>query len=385
MKLLILGSKEYPMGTNADDPLPSGGIETYTDNLIRELVKYDMSINVITRLFCRTEKYERFDNLEIHRVKWLQGPMFRNPTFNLNSFIKAMTLESDIVLSCGPVASFFNIILRQIKGSRSVLCPSGISSVQPQYNFLLRLLLYRLERFVYSHGDVVVFLSREDLRGFRNKLGFLPKCYKIIPPGVDVSQFSIFKSSRIQREFDLGQDIIISFIGRLIETKGTRYLLDAIPLIKGENFKVLIVGSGPDQRELIERVKKLGIKDKVVFTGFRKDISEILSVTDIFVLPSISEGLPIALLESMASQCACVVTDIGLPIEDKVTGYVVPPRDSLKLANAINKLLDDPDLMNSLKRNARTYVQENHSWQAAGALYRQLFAGLIEKNGDNAP
>jgi len=237
MKLLILGSKEYPMGTNADDPLPSGGIEIYTENLVRVLVGYDMSINIITRLFSKTEKYEIINNLEIHRVKWLQGALLRNPTFNLNSFMKATTLESDVVLSFGPVASFFNIILRQMKGSSSVLCPSGISSVQAQYSFLLRLLLYRLERFVYSHGDVIVFLSREDQRGFGNKLGFLPKCFKIIPPGVEISKFSISKSEKILREFDLGQRIIISFMGRLIETKGTRYLLDAIPLIKGENFK----------------------------------------------------------------------------------------------------------------------------------------------------
>jgi glycosyltransferase involved in cell wall biosynthesis len=376
MKLLILGSKEYPLGANTDDPMPSGGIEVYTENLVKELQKYEIDIKLISRRFRGIPPHENEGNLDVFRVPWLNGFVLRNPTFNLCAFLKALTLDFDVILGNGPVASFFGLILSRFKNARILIRPAGVAFVQPQYNNPLKRLLYRLERFVYSRGDVIIFLSKEEKNEFYRKLGFLPEKYVIIPTGVNVSDFRISKSMKIVEEFGLNGKTVITFVGRLIETKGVKYLIEAIDLLKENDIKVIIVGSGPDLKRHKDQARSMNLQEKVVFAGFRRDISEILSVTDIFVLPSLSEGLPIALLEAMASGCACVVTDIGLPVKDMENGLVVPSKDPAGMAKGINKLLDDSLLRKDIGSNARAYIEINHSWHKAAKSYMQLFQDL---------
>lgn len=384
MRVLILGSKEYPMGTNTGDPCPSGGIEVYTENLINELLNFDVEVSIISRRFAGAPEYERVQNLHIYRVPWIKGHLLRNPTFNFISFVKAMSLDYDVILCNGPISSFFGVLLSKLKKRPIIMCPSGIAWVQPQYNVILKKLLRQLEIFTYSHGDCIVFLSKQDQFQFEKKLGFLPQHSDVIPTGVNLSDFNNPLSwSRID-EFGLQGSRVITFVGRLIEVKGVNYLIDAINLVKSNDYKLLIVGSGTECEHLLKQTESLGLQDKIIFTGFRTYIPEILSITDIFVLPSLSEGLPIALLEAMAAGCACIVTDIGLPVENLVTGLVVSPKNPPEIADAIDALLEDPALMEYLGNNARAYVEENHSWKNVGTEYMQLFQRL-HQNQDYSP
>lgn len=372
MRILILGSKEYPMGTNTDDPFPSGGVEVYTENLVNELLNFDVEISIITRIFAGTSEYERVQNLHIYRVPWIKGLLLRNPTFNFFSFIKAISLDYDIILCNGPISSFFGVLLSKLKKCPIIMCPSGIAWVQPQYNVILKKLLQQLEIFTYSHGDCIIFLSEQDQFQFEKKLGFLPRHSAVISTGVNISDFNNPVSvSRID-EFGLRGSRVITFVGRLIEVKGVNYLIDAINLVKSNDYKLLIVGSGAEYEHLVKQTESLGLQNKVIFTGFRADIPEILSITDIFVLPSLSEGLPLALLEAMASGCACVIADIGLPVENLVTGLVVPPKNPPEIASAIDALLEDPILMRDIGINARMYVEKKHSWRNVGEEYMRL-------------
>lgn len=375
MRVLVLGSKEYPMGTNVNDTLPSGGFEVYTENLVRELLRYDINILVITRKFKNTKIYEKLDNLEIYRVPWLKGFLLRNPTFNLFSFFRALTLDYEVILSNGLIASFCGFLLSKYKGCKIVMCPAGIAYVQPQYKGTLHHLLYQLERFTYSKADCLVLLSKQEQEAFKNKMGFLPNQVEIIATGVDIPTTN---KNKILQEFNINNESIITFVGRLIKVKGVEYLIQAANMINADNFKIIIVGDGSEYENLISLVNNLHLHEKVIFTGFRQDIPDILAATDIFVLPSLSEGLPIALLEAMASGCACVVTDIGLPIEHGKTGLVVPSADSEAIASAIVKLLDNPKLRRYIEENAREYVKREHTWEKAGEKYMELFNKLKE-------
>lgn len=371
MRILLLGSKEYPLGTS-DDPLPSGGIEAYIENFVRELSKDKrVEIEIITRSFTGTQKHEKKDNIEIYRVPWVRGFFFRNISFNLMAFLKALRLDFDIIHANGPIAGFFGFIIGAIKKKPIVATPHGLALGQPQYGRGIQFFFSLIERAAYSRASCVVFLSEQEKEVFYKKLGFLPKAWRVILPGIDFTKFENANPESIKKEFNLGSKYCVTFIGRLIEVKGVEYLISAVKEVEN-NFAVLLVGDGP-QREKLERMAK--IENKVVFTGSRSDVPNILSATDIFVLPSLSEGLPMSLLEAMASGCACVVTDIGLPVRDRETALVVPPKEPKKLAEAIEALLKDKKLREKLGKNAREEARK-FSWEEAAEEYMGVFKSV---------
>ncbi len=139
---------------------------------------------------------------------------------------------------------------------------------------------------------------------------------------------------------------MIGTIAHLTDHKGHTYLLDAIPQVLKEfpHSFFLFVGDGELKDSLKTKSRILGIRDRVFFTGFREDIPEILSILDLFVLPSHLEGLCTSLMDAMYMGVPIVATTAGgIPevIENGKTGLLVPPKDPIALAEAIIKLLKD--------------------------------------------
>lgn len=377
LKLLALGSKEYPMGTNkGDDPQSSGGIEIYVDNFIGELAKEeDIEIKVITRKFRETKNYERDGNVEVYRVSWIKGFYFRNLSFNFSALLHGLKLDLEVIHAHGPFATLFGLILAKIKRKPLIATPHGLALQQPQYHKFLKYILKKLERFVYSRANHVIFLSEQEKDEFRKKLEFLPDMWGVVPPGLEVKKFWVGDSRSIKDEFDLKNKIVVTFVGRLIGVKGVEIFIRALKDLR-EDYKALIVGDGPETKKLQNMMEEHGLRDKVTFTGWRSDIPAILAASDIFVLPSYSEGLPIALLEAMAAGKACVVTDIGLPVNSGENALVVPAGDPESLARAVETLLIDEKLREKLGRNAREEVKREYSWEKAVEGYMRIFNQL---------
>ena len=112
----------------------------------------------------------------------------------------------------------------------------------------------------------------------------------------------------------------------------------------------------------------------------RDDVPEILSKSDIFVLPSYSEGLSNALMEAMSSGCACVATEVGgncFLIQNGVSGLLFPPGDQEALRAHVKRLIDDPSKRISLSENARKRIEAHFSWEHVGKKYKTLFDHLI--------
>jgi glycosyltransferase involved in cell wall biosynthesis len=376
MKLLLLGSKEYPFGTAVGDEIPSGGIERYTENLVRELRRCeDISTLIITRLFPGLPKEEKKESIEVYRVPWIRGFYLRNPSFNLLAFFKALTLKFDIILSQGPVASFLGSILAILKKKKLIATPAGVAYVQPQYRGMIRKLIYLLEKIAYRRADAVVFLSAAEKEQFKRKLGYLPRRYLIIPTGVEVPKISKEETEKITEELNIRRSIVITFVGRLIEVKGAEIFIQALKDIKAD-FKAVIVGDGPEREKLENMVEKHRLEDKVIFTGWRNDVPAILAVSDIFVLPSYSEGLPIALLEAMMAGKACIVTDIGLPVENRKDALIVKAGNINELRKVLEELLENEKLRKKLGENAKKKVRNEFSWEKAAESYIKLFKNL---------
>lgn len=137
--------------------------------------------------------------------------------------------------------------------------------------------------------------------------------FKIIKNGVDLNQFCFNKKSRVLKRKEIGIEnkFVIGHVGRFMPVKNHMFLIDIFENInkKIENTVLLLVGDGEIKKEVENKVEKLGLKDKVVFTGVRKDIPGLLNAMDVFVMPSIYEGLPVSLIEAQVTGLPCVLSD----------------------------------------------------------------------------
>ncbi|MFH1045844.1 MAG: glycosyltransferase family 4 protein [Candidatus Omnitrophota bacterium] len=191
----------------------------------------------------------------------------------------------------------------------------------------------------------------------------------IVHNGVEIEKFSAQRYNRQQKdtsksELGLRPDApVIGSIGRLSSVKGQRYLLLALPRILAEfpRAQLLLVGDGPERKPLQELVKELGIGQNVIFSPATPDTSKALACIDVFVLPSLMEGLGLAIIEAQAMGLAVVaskVGGIGSLIKDGENGLLVKPRDPLALAQAILRLLHDNALAATLGRAAAQQARE---------------------------
>ncbi len=139
------------------------------------------------------------------------------------------------------------------------------------------------------------------------------------------------------------------FVGRLAAVKGVPILLQALVTLRQTHpdLRLTLIGDGPDRRALEQQAKTLGVDDLAAFVGYKSqsEVAEALATTDLFVLPSFAEGVPVVLMEAMAAQVPVVTTRIaGVPelVEDETSGLLVPPGDVDALAHALGALLADP-------------------------------------------
>jgi glycosyltransferase involved in cell wall biosynthesis len=235
--------------------------------------------------------------------------------------------------------------------------------------------------------DAVITVSREVHQAEIQRSGTDRAKVVMIPGGVQVEEFlepDKVAMEQIKADWDLQSNIrLIGTVGRFVPPKGYSHLLDALHTANAQypGVRSLLVGDGPLRAAMETKAEALGLLENVIFTGTRRDIPEILALLNVFVLPSLWEGLPIALLEAMAAGLPVVATAVGGTPEvviDGVTGFLVPPRDPEALADAILRLLRDPDLRQRMGEAGRARVTEHFSVEQmvrkTEALYEQLLA-----------
>jgi glycosyltransferase involved in cell wall biosynthesis len=183
---------------------------------------------------------------------------------------------------------------------------------------------------------------------------------RIVRCGVDVDRYAEAERARTSRT-DGAQ---ILFIGRLTAVKGAPVLLDAFAIVRRAHpdATLTLIGDGPDRTALEGRVARLGLRDAVRFTGYLSQaaVAERLAEADIFVLPSFAEGVPIVLMEAMASAKPVIASRIaGIPelVEHGVSGWLTPPGDVAALAESMERLLANPDQRHDMGVNGRLFVR----------------------------
>lgn len=243
------------------------------------------------------------------------------------------------------------------------------------------------ERMLDRVTDARICVSRDimEIRARREKTHW--QKLKYIPNAVDPSRFEGPGKGRAAVMAEFGwppADPLVVSVGRLVSAKNYPLLVEAIARLRKSEAHVrcLIVGEGDHRSEIAGRIDSLDAKEHVRLAGARTDIPDILAAADVFVLSSVREGLPVSLLEAMASGTAIAATAVGGildAITDGENGLLVPAGDAGALASAIGKLLGAIELRRRLGRAAKQVVEEQFSIHRTAKLTGELYARLFEE------
>jgi glycosyltransferase involved in cell wall biosynthesis len=176
----------------------------------------------------------------------------------------------------------------------------------------------------------------------------------------------------------------VGIVARLSPEKDHALVFRAFEKVLGavKNIRLLVIGDGAERANLEKLARQLRIDHKVTFTGFRKDIPDLLALLDLFVLCSRTEGMPLTLLEAMAAGKAIVCTSVGgIPgiLESEVNGLLIPPEDEAGLAAALRKLIQDRSLAIRLGKQARRDAEQKYSIEKMVGDYETLYLKHVEK------
>lgn len=242
-----------------------------------------------------------------------------------------------------------------------------------------------LKRWTIRHLDeltAVTTAAIPELESLRRGRG--PEI-RIVPMGVDTA---LFNPDR--RDPDIMQRAgrdgpMLLFVGRLVEKKGLRYLIEAMPAIAARfpGATLFVAGDGPIAPELKTQADGLGLGDAVIFLGSvpNGDLPSYFATADVFIVPSVvaadgdREGLPVTLMEAMASGCAIVASDLaGMDdlVADGETGFVVHQHSAIEIAAKILEILSSPGELDRIKENARTRARDQIDWNIIAARYASI-------------
>jgi len=209
----------------------------------------------------------------------------------------------------------------------------------------------------------------------------------VIPDCVDPAPFAGPGDRQwLQAEFGLPADVpVAGVVAQLIERKGHRYLLEAMPAVLGAcpDLRLLFFGRGPLHDALAAEIERRGLGDRVLMAGFRSDMPRILPALDLVVHPAMAEGLGVALLQAAAAAVPVVGFAAGgvcQAVEPGRTGLLVPPGDAGALGRAMVRVLTDPALARNLGEAGRARVRSEFTPECMAsrhlALYREILAGV---------
>ncbi len=325
MKVIVLGCKDYPAFKHARDV---GGIETFCNDVLPRLD--DMEFYVLARHYKGAVKREKLQNIEVIRMPFLNLAMLQTFTFNFLAFFRARRIKADCIWAHEPVAGFFAYWLNKLTKIPYVLHIHSRGSLEPA-NFNRTFWMRVMEHFAYKNAKQVIFVSSSISKD-------LEKPGIVIPVGIDIDKF---KSSSIDPSLAAIKGKKICFIGRLSKVKGIDYIMQAYSRINQENLSLIIVGDGDEKSRLENLAMKLKLNN-VHFLGYKAS-KNIMPYIDIFVMPSLSEGMPHIILDAIACKKPIVASSVG-EIPKLIRNYLVRPRDAEALATAINKALNEKKL-----------------------------------------
>ncbi len=246
-----------------------------------------------------------------------------------------------------------------------------------------------VDKMLARFTDRIVTNSRAVKDDVCIKSGIPEEKFVIIHNGIDLKKFSHPENGNgLKNELGIGNnEYIVGTVGRWAKQKGYQYLIEASRIVRSVRKDVRFVIVGGDAHHPGESIKdelfrlndNLNEEDRVIFTGYRPDIPELISIFDIFVFPSLWEGFGLAMAEAMAMGKPLVASKIGAIseiVEHRKTGLLVPSGDAKAIANAVIELIENKKITEAMGESGRKYVEDFFSVEGMTKKYEELYQSL---------
>lgn len=373
MRILIINSEYPPIG---------GGAGNASAHIAAQLEKMGHIITVVTSRFGTLPYKEQNGGVTIHRISGLRRRQDRsNPLEQVIFILSASfwTLGSIPRFKPHATLAFFGVpsgavawLIKKLYKIPYIISLRGgdVPGFRP-YDFrVYHRLIAPILRVIWKNASAVVANS--------NGLRVLATAFDsrfdipIIPNGIDLD---VYKTS----DRDWSSPRLLS-VGRIVHQKGLDIAMRALGGLKEFNWQWQIAGDGPQMHALQSLAKALGIGERVIFLGWqsREQLMECYQQANLFVFPSRHEGMPNAMLESMASGlpviASCIAGSEELVVDGK-NGFLVPSEDVEALREALKKMLSDAPLRKQMGAASRQHAEESYSWESTA----QQYALLLEK------
>ncbi|MBS1791055.1 MAG: glycosyltransferase [Acidobacteria bacterium] len=239
-------------------------------------------------------------------------------------------------------------------------------------------------RGVYHLADAVVAISGEVRDFYCGQTGFPTERVQVISNGIDVRRMDEADARGVREELGIApDDFVFGTVARLDLTKDTITLARAFAAIalpqRYSKLKLLVVGDGEERARLEEFVRRMNLDCMVIFAGMRRDVPRLLRAMDVFALSSVSEGMPLTVLEAMAARLPVVATNVGaLPelVEEGRTGFLVPIRHAAAMSDKLESFQVNRQLAKTFGEAARRKVEREFSLERMLQNYAKLYESL---------
>jgi len=363
-------------------PLPVDGAERQADHLAMYMAQRPLWVGILTRRIGQLPKLERRDGFEVIRIRQFGPGKVKTFTFTLGAIFaifarrhKFNILHAHLAFSPAVAATIAGRLL-----GKKVIIKFGGSGVFGDVGVLKCTWRGRLALYIFRKGaDICVALSTEMEKEMLDA-GFSRSQVIRMVNGVDVVKFSPSADKKIEKEIlRMTGKTVLLYTGRLTSQKALNILLLAFQRSAAvvSDLHLFLVGDGEDRTMLETLAVNLGIQDKVTFVKWTKDINQYLRGADIFVLPSMGEGISNSLLEAMSTGLPCIATRVGGSGEtlgyDNDCGLLIESGNVDQLTEAITRLASNRQEALQLGSRARQRILDHYDLSIVGSRYYKLY------------
>lgn len=371
--------------------LDTGGLENGLVNIINRLPD-DQFRHMVICLTNSGKFSQRIEKLDVPVIE-----LNKSPGHDFKSYKKLFQVlreyRPDIVHSRNLAALEAQLVTLALPGTKRIHGEHGrdmndLDGSNWKYNFFRSLTRPLIDQYIAVSQDLNHWLL--------HTVGVNPEKIRQIYNGVDLAKFASHArapSTDIPSFLLDDQSLVIGTVGRLTPVKDQQNLLSAAALLIRNNpsiedkLQVIIVGDGALRTSLEQQAQKLGLGGRVWFAGDRDDVPQILQCMDVFVLPSLAEGISNTLLEAMACSLPIVATRVGGTPEiigHGEQGLLVEAQDTDALADALFRLLEDKGLRKQYGESGRKKVERSFNWESTVSNYAEVYLGVLSGQAQRA-